>query len=246
MDLSDRGREFLELCERGDFIPFTWVDELEAAAQSGDYELHAIWDTAGAKHFVPGGCLVCGTTGMFRWHFLGRLHHPECGRRWLVTPGVYLKRQLTAIFKWSFAGFTTGSDDKSGGFFMRLIVRLVVVAFFLSLGLFVRLPLAIAIASMQALISWLATRFPDGPVARMGAWGQNAIAVLGAVALLAIGYSVARAATAEGSGSSYGFTPAPRSDPRPVGPSSIDTGSGRALPACSSRMTRESRRSPMR
>lgn len=48
----------------------------------------------GGMSYHSSRCPKCGTEAAFRWGFLGKMHHPECGHRWYAGPLDYVKRRL--------------------------------------------------------------------------------------------------------------------------------------------------------
>ncbi len=57
----------------------------------------------GQNHFEYIKCPKCGEVCLFKWFFLGRHEHPECGNRWIETPWRFLWEQIQRLFNGFFS-----------------------------------------------------------------------------------------------------------------------------------------------
>jgi hypothetical protein len=100
------------------------------------------------ESFVETTCPNCSTAGFARFHFLGRLVHPDCGWTWYATPGMYIGRQFSAAFETgmeSAIDATNDSKSKAESFFGGMFGFLVSATS--------RLMLAAVLIPIQAVLS---------------------------------------------------------------------------------------------
>lgn len=100
--------------------------------------------------FIQYVCPKCGSEGMYKWHFLGELRHPDCGWSWYAAVGTYIQRQLGSVFR---AGLHTGGGmmdelekkGESGGCLYAIVGFL--------FGSLFRLVFALLMIPVQAVVS---------------------------------------------------------------------------------------------
>jgi len=101
------------------------------------------------EKFHPASCPQCGATGVYKWHFLGQLKHPDCGWSWYVNPGEYAKKQLGASFRvgMNIAAEAYSDSERKG----EKGAGCVGAIFGFFIGLFFRLPFSIAMFLVQPI-----------------------------------------------------------------------------------------------
>jgi len=87
--------QWYALCDGLEFIPKDIVDRFIAALNAAGSQVAAI---IGLSPFTSHTCPVCGKSGHFRIHFLGRLKHPSCGWEGYMKTGSYIAHQIAQIF----------------------------------------------------------------------------------------------------------------------------------------------------
>jgi len=50
------------------------------------------------ESFIIERCPNCGAYGFYRWHFLGKLKHPDCRWSWYVKTGTYIRAKFKDAF----------------------------------------------------------------------------------------------------------------------------------------------------
>jgi hypothetical protein len=100
------------------------------------------------EDFEPAECPACGASGAFRFHFLGRLVHPDCATTWYVKPGTYASAQLKRAFRAgaSAAGGMADQAETKGGATAAGVFGFIVGALF-------RSAVALVLIPIQALVS---------------------------------------------------------------------------------------------
>ena len=144
------GREFISYEEN--HVIHEALDELPRELR--EYGKAVYYRTA--SDFVDAECLKCSDAGFFRWHFLGKLTHPECWTSSYVGPGYYLKRQIRATFA-SGVDAAAGmvQPDKNGetpGFFGKVFLGLWGFTFgfvFRLVGTLLMLPVQAGVSLLQ-------------------------------------------------------------------------------------------------
>lgn len=106
-------KELYDYCRNNEFVSAEMLEKYrQRLTQEGNPK------TLGyaLESFVPGACPKCNASGMFKWHFLGKLTHPPCGKSWYVPPGTYIGRQLGAVFRTGgeMAGKAISDAEKKG------------------------------------------------------------------------------------------------------------------------------------
>lgn len=136
MGLTKTKRAFYDLRQRNDFIS---VDTLQNFERDLSEEGNSLTFSVGLKEFIMTSCVKCNAPGAFKWHFLGKLRHPDCGWTWYVSPGSYLAGQFRGAFR---AGLEAGGDagadaEKKGkkGYAETIFTFLFVSFFRLAFGL---------------------------------------------------------------------------------------------------------------
>jgi len=152
MGLTQTQKELYDYRDKNDFIDETTVNsfkqrlEAEGNPNSLSYAL---------EKFISQACPNCGTSGAYKWHFLGQLNHPGCGWSWYVGPGAYIVAQLKGVFR---TGAEIGGDilvdsekkGESGGCIGAMFGFIFGVCF--------RLPFALIMIPIQAIVSLAQTK----------------------------------------------------------------------------------------
>lgn len=153
MDFTDMERQVVDYCNNNDFVSAATIEDFREKLKQED-NLGTL--AFALEKFVGTACPKCNEPGSFKWHFLGKLIHPDCGWSWYVGPGKYIVKQLKAVFV---AGVGAGAGmtepDKrgeSGGFIGAIFGFFMGVAF--------RLPFALLMIPIQAIVS-LVQKKPD-------------------------------------------------------------------------------------
>ena len=147
MGLTATQREVYAYCDKNDFVSADTIEEFKRRLE----EENSVKTLSYAlEKFVTGVCPKCGGAGAFKWHFLGKLRHPNCGWSWYVSPGTYIGAQLKGIFR---TGMEIGGDvladsegkGESGGCLGAVFGFIMGVCF--------RLPFALLMMPIQAIVS---------------------------------------------------------------------------------------------
>ena len=146
MTLTPTEHELYDYCRNNDFVS---QEKTEAFRQRLTQEGNPKSLAYALGDFIPGACTKCNASGMFKWHFLGKLTHPSCSKSWYVPPGTYIGRQLGAVFRTGgeLAGGAISDAEKKGekgyaeGIFSFLI------------GATFRLVFAVLMIPIQAVVS---------------------------------------------------------------------------------------------
>lgn len=88
--------------------------------------------------YVYHACPNCKSTGFFKWHFWGKLVHPNCDWYWYSNPRAYIRRQFNRFFKMSIdlgveAANISEKEGKNGvvsgilGFIVGIILSIPIV-----------------------------------------------------------------------------------------------------------------------
>ncbi len=152
MSLTRTEREFFHYCDTHEFIPAEILGEFKERLER---EENTVALSVGLEKFRTDICPNCSAAGEYKWHFLGKQNHPDCGWSWYISPGPYLVKQLGDVFKIGLEAASYGYDDvdkqtgKKGGCFGAIggFVggMLISIAF--------RLPFALLMIPIQAVIS---------------------------------------------------------------------------------------------
>lgn len=157
MSLTKTAKEFYQYCNTHEFIPESVIEKFKTRLEQED---NLMVLSVGLEKFRDDRCPNCNATGLFKWHFLGKLKHPDCGWSWFVGPGAYTGAQLRSVFR---TGMEIGAEIHSdaekkgekggciGAFF----------GFFIGLGF--RLPFALLMIPIQAIVSLSQSR-PEAKV----------------------------------------------------------------------------------
>lgn len=106
MPLSATQQRIIRQSANAEYISAATLEEWRQAIQAGGTRMpFVVWE-----EFVPATCPGCAAEGIFRFHFLGRLRHPDCNTSWYLPPGTYSSIQLRAVFS---AGMDAGVGMKS-------------------------------------------------------------------------------------------------------------------------------------
>jgi hypothetical protein len=153
MGLTQTEREVISYCNSHDFISESILNKLGMKLEQ---EGNLAFLNIAMEKFREDSCPKCGVDGAFKWHFLGRLKHPDCGWAWYVGPGTYIGKQLKAVLLtgMGIGGQVTEDAEKKGE-------RGCLGAIFgFILGIIIRLPFALLMIPIQAIIS-IAQRKPE-------------------------------------------------------------------------------------
>lgn len=152
MTITQNQRAVYSYCDNNDFISPSKFEEFKAALQAeGNLETLSF----ATEKFIAAPCPKCNAEGLFKFHFLGKLNHPQCGQGWYVSPGAYMLKQLGSVFKsgMNIAADTSIDAEKKGekqGFFAT--------AFMFIIGFVFRLALAIILIPIQIIVSLLQSK----------------------------------------------------------------------------------------
>jgi hypothetical protein len=135
MSLTNAQRKVYDFCSKNEFVSSQTIEEF-----SGELNAEGKISTlsfALEKH-RSAVCPKCSAAGAFKWHFMGKHMHPECGFSWYISPGAYAADQFKGVFR---SGMSAGASmsaeadkkgDKAGGyvgaifgFFIVAVYRLV-------------------------------------------------------------------------------------------------------------------------
>ncbi len=137
--------------KRNEYASPSVIDEFQQRLKA---EGDNVTFNAATLDFIANECPNCGAVGLFRFHFLGKLKHPDCNTEWCVRPGTYALRQLRSVV---YAGASFGSDTadsakKKGekGVFEGIFGFIV--------GAIFRLVLAITLIPIQAVVSLIQSK----------------------------------------------------------------------------------------
>ncbi|MGH9826519.1 MAG: hypothetical protein ACREDR_25100, partial [Blastocatellia bacterium] len=114
MALSALQREVYAYFDKREFVPpdkiQEYTDKIDAAGEDVSTLSYAL------EKFRDGPCPKCDATGAYRWHFLGKRIHPDCGSSWYIGPGEYAAEQFGGVFRsgMSAAGEMSADADKKG------------------------------------------------------------------------------------------------------------------------------------
>jgi SH3 domain-containing protein len=146
MAFTPTQKELHDLCDRNEFIS---KEEMASFMKRLEAEGNAYSFKFALEKFLLIDCPKCRASGAFKWHFLGKLSHPDCGRSWFVGPGEYIVAQLKAVFRTGgeIAGSAISDAEKKGesGFAGMIFGFL--------MGVMIRLPFAIMMIPIQAVVS---------------------------------------------------------------------------------------------
>lgn len=137
MTLTTTQTEVYSYCEQNDYISPTQEESFrQRLEREGNIQTLAF----AMEKFISETCPRCGLTGEYKYHFFGRLRHPNCQWSWYVGPGTYIVVQLKGVFR---TGMEAGAGmkeeyDKKGerggwvgaifGFIFGAIFRLIFAA----------------------------------------------------------------------------------------------------------------------
>jgi hypothetical protein len=113
MTLTSTEKELYDYCRNNEFVS---AEKIEKYRQRLTEEGNPKSLAYALGNFIPGACTKCDASGMFKWHFLGKLTHPPCSRSWYVPPGTYIGRQMGAVFRagGEMAGEAISDAEKKG------------------------------------------------------------------------------------------------------------------------------------
>lgn len=146
MAFTPTQKELHDLCNRNEYIS---KEEMASFMKRLEAEGNAYSLKFALEKFLLTECPKCKASGAFKWHFLGKLSHPDCGRSWFVGPCEYIVAQLKAVFRTGgeIAGSAISDAEKKGesGFAGMIFGFL--------MGVMIRLPFAILMIPIQAVVS---------------------------------------------------------------------------------------------
>lgn len=148
MSLTPTEREFYLYCDTNEFIPQSVIENFRRRLER---ENNLIALSVGLEKFRSDACPNCNAVGAYKWHFLGKLSHPDCGWSWYVGPGAYTGAQLKAVFRTGMNlsaeayGDAEKKGEKAGGCLGAV--------FSFILGICFRLPFALIMIPIQAIVS---------------------------------------------------------------------------------------------
>ncbi|MBU1172882.1 MAG: hypothetical protein KKD44_25260 [Proteobacteria bacterium] len=147
MDITKTQHEVFEFFRNHDFVPTETIEDYGARLENEGNEHTLIYVL---NDFKLAECPRCGTAGAYKWHFLGKLNHPECGYAWFVTPGNYIGAQIKGVFRTGMdLGGSLGDDADKKGEGAASGCLSIVIGFLM--GAMFRLPFALAMIPIQAL-----------------------------------------------------------------------------------------------
>lgn len=152
---TQTAREFYQYCDAHEFIPEAILNDFKRRLEQED---NLVAFSVGLEKFQTDICPQCSAAGAYKWHFLGKLQHPECGWSWYVSPGTYMGEQFGSVFKTGMefgAGIYSDSEKKGekGAGCIGAIFGFVI-------GLSFRLPFAIVMSFIQSIV-YLAQKKPE-------------------------------------------------------------------------------------
>jgi hypothetical protein len=152
MSLTQNQQAVYTYCDNNDFISPSKFEEFKSDLEAED-NLQTL--SFAVEKFIQASCPKCNTEGLFKFHFLGKLNHPQCGQSWYVSPGTYMLKQLGSVFKsgMNIAAETSIDAEKKGekqGFFAT--------AFMFIIGFVFRLAVALVLIPIQIVVSLLQSK----------------------------------------------------------------------------------------
>jgi len=146
MAFTDTEKEFLAYCERNEFIPSAKLEEYRnKLLQENNLSTYSY----ALRNFRIENCPKCNSSGAYKWHFLGKLNHSQCGKSWYVKPGTYIGAQLKAVFR---TGAEMGGDMAENAAKKGQKGTAEAIFGFL-MGAAVRFPFAVLMIPIQAAVS---------------------------------------------------------------------------------------------
>lgn len=145
---TPKENEFFELCEKTNFISTETLARFKQELER-EGNLSMLLACLDQYHFVSETCVKCHGTGVFKWGFLGKLAHPDCGWAWYVTPGMYIQEQLKEVFRSGFGAAGDARKDAKKKGESGIIVMILSFVF----GVFFRLVFAIIGIPIQIIVS---------------------------------------------------------------------------------------------
>lgn len=147
MALTNTEREVYDYCDKNDFVSADTIEEFKKRLEE-EGNLYTL--KYALEKFIDEACPKCGRTGAFKWHFLGKLNHPDCGWNWYADPGTYIVQQLKGVFRTGaeIGGEMIADSEKKGerGGCLEMIFGFI-------LGVCFRLPFALLMMPIQAIVS---------------------------------------------------------------------------------------------
>jgi hypothetical protein len=135
MSLTNAQRRVYDYCGKNEFVS---VQKIEEFSQELDGEGNLSTLSFALEKFRKGECPQCNAQGAFKWHFMGKHQHPECGASWYISPGAYAADQFKGVFRSGMGAAASAQadaekkNDKAGGclgvilgFFVVALYRLV-------------------------------------------------------------------------------------------------------------------------
>jgi len=147
MSLTNAEKEILEHLKTNEYVSPSTIEnfarKLNEEGQGGELPIML-------EEFVETKCPSCGADGRFKWHFLGRLAHPDWRSSWYVHPGQYFKERMKRVLRagMSFGGSTleeAKNRGEDGGLIGAIFSTIIGIAFML--------PFSIAILPIQTIFS---------------------------------------------------------------------------------------------
>lgn len=147
MGLTQTQSNFYSYCDSHDYISESVLEEFRNKLEAEGNQHTLLF---GLKKFVSDFCPKCGANGAFKFHFLGKLKHPDCGFSWYVDPGSYIGKQLKAVVSSGVeASFEMGDSTERRGEKAGCLTAI----FGFLCGVSIRLPFALLMIPIQAVVS---------------------------------------------------------------------------------------------
>lgn len=149
MSLTQNQKEVYNFCDNNDFISIQKYEEFRKALEAeGNLDTLSF----ATEKFIDATCIKCNSEGIFKFHFLGKLNHPQCGQSWYVSPGTYILKQLRSVFK---SGMNIAADTSLDAEKKGEKQGCIMAAFMFTIGFIFRLALAIVLIPIQLIVSLL-------------------------------------------------------------------------------------------
>jgi hypothetical protein len=145
MSLTQTEHEIFDYCRRNEFVSSATLEYfVERLNAEGNLQTLSF----ALEKFRDQTCPNCNAGGAYKWHFMGKHNHPDCGFSWYISPGAYTAEQFKGVFRSGVSAAVYENDqkgDKSGGCLYAILS-------FMFVSLF-RLVFAILMIPIQAIFS---------------------------------------------------------------------------------------------
>jgi hypothetical protein len=138
-----------DYCVKNDFVSPEMVERFRQMLEPENNLTTLSW---ALEDFVDEACPNCQAAGKYRFHFMGKLNHSQCGWSWFLGPGSYSAIQIGKVFRTGMelgAGTASKAEEDRGGCLSQFFGMI----FGFILGVIVRLPFALLMIPVQALFS---------------------------------------------------------------------------------------------